>query len=115
MRAELTLAAALALCVGCAHVETRVLRLGRAAPPLRADAAVVVRAPPLPASSMPAREVALLEVTSDGATDRVAVVRALRQAARQVGADVVLWMHEDVIEGFGRVIASAVRTGRAGP
>lgn len=96
------------LALGCAHVETRALRLGPTAPPLSANAAVIVRAPPL--GSVPGvREIGLIEVTSH-AGDRAQVVRALQESARQLGADLVLWMREDFIDGFGRVIASALRT-----
>lgn len=110
MRVDRRLLMALSLCLGCAHIETRVIHLGRPAPPLPRDAAVIVRVPPLASSALPAREVALIEVSSGGSGDRAEVVSALRQVAREVGADVVLWMREDFIDGFGRVIASAVRT-----
>ena len=95
---------------GCAHVETRVVRLGRAEPPRPAGSVVTVRPPPLPAEAMPAREVALIEVTNSSSEWDGAVLEALRAAAREVGADVVLWMHEDRGDGFARVIASALRT-----
>lgn len=108
MRAELALA--LLLSVGCAHVETRVVQLGPRAPALPSASMVTVRPPPLPASARPAREVAIIEVTSAGTAGRADVLRALREAGRRMGADLVLWMREDFIEGFGRVIASGVRT-----
>jgi len=109
MRREPALLLALLLCAACAHVETRVTRLGAAAPPLADGSLVHVRPPPLGADAAGSREVALLEVTCHG-TDRAAVLNALRAHARQLGANLVLWMREDFIDGFGRVIASAVRT-----
>lgn len=105
------LALALALAApACAHVETRVVRLGPNAPARAGNAPVTVMRPPLPARHLPAREVALLEVTSYTGELSPGVTEALRRAARAVGADIVLWMREDRIEGFIRVIASAVRT-----
>lgn len=109
MRRESALLAALLLCAACAHVETRVMRLGPPAPPLASESLVHVRPPPLGADAVGSREVALLEVTSHGG-DRAAVINALRSHAQQLGANLVLWMREDFIDGFGRVIASAVRT-----
>lgn len=106
---ELALTALLAL-AGCGHVETRVVRLGPPLAPRAASAPVAVIRPPLPPSALPAREVALIEVTSYSSEWAAAVTDALRRAAREVGADVVLWMRDDRIEGFARVIASAVRT-----
>lgn len=109
MRRESALLVALLTCAACAHVETRVMRLGPAAPPLADGSLVHVRPPPLGADAPGSREVALLEVTSHGG-DRAAVINALRVHARQLGANLVLWMREDFIDGFGRVIASAIRT-----
>ncbi|MFO0627176.1 MAG: hypothetical protein U0325_16320 [Polyangiales bacterium] len=109
MRREAVGLVALLACAACAHVETRVMRLGPPAPPLVAGSFVPVRPPPLGADAAGAREVALLEVTSHGA-DRAAVIQALQVHARALGANLVLWMREDFIDGFGRVIASAVRT-----
>lgn len=111
---EIALVALIAL-AGCAHVETRVLRLGPSLPPRAANAPVAVLRPPLASAAMPAREVALIEVTSYASAWAAGVTEALRRAAREVGADVILWMREDSIEGFTRVIASAVRTRAAGP
>jgi hypothetical protein len=109
MRREFSLLLALLLCAACAHVETRVMRLGPAAPPLASRSFVLVRPPPLGADAVGSREVALLEATSHGG-DRAAVINALQSHARQLGANLVLWMREDFIDGFGRVIASAIRT-----
>lgn len=106
---DLALVAGL-LAAACAHVETRVVRLGPAAPARAENAPVTVLRPPLPPGATPAREVALVEVTSYEGEWSAGVVDALRRAARTVGADVVLWMREDRIEGFTRVIASAIRT-----
>lgn len=106
---ELALLALVAL-AGCAHVETRVLRLGPRLAPRPAQAPVVLMRPPLPPAALPAREVALIEVTSYSSEWASGIAEALQRAAREVGADVVLWMREDRAESFTRVIGSAVRT-----
>lgn len=106
---ELCLAAALGALGGCAHVETRVVQLGPAAPqrPASAD----VRVERAPARYAQAREVALLEVTSFRNDETVEGLHpTLRELAREVGADTVVLLRSDRATGFLRVIASALRT-----
>ncbi len=97
--------------VGCARLESRVIPLGpRETGGVRAVGAVRIVRPPL--TDTRAQELGLVELTGYDERALEDVPDALRQAARTVGADVVVWIRTDRGPGFVRVTAALVRSGR---
>ena len=96
---------------GCARLEARVIPLGA---PSRAVGAVAgeVRIVRPPVTELGAEEVGLVELTGYDARALDDAPEALRRAAREVGADTVVWLRTDRGTGFVRVTASLVRTRR---
>lgn len=106
---DVALAAVVGVLAGCAHIDTRVVQLGPPAPPRPASAEVRIER--APAQFAHARELALLEVTSFRNDETVEGLHdALRELAREVGADTVVLLRSDRATGFLRVVASALRT-----
>ena len=109
LASRLALGLLIAGIAGCNPIDARLVRLGPPLAPLARRAPVAVYHPPLP--SLHAREVAFIEVTAWSDESLAELLPRVRELARSVGANAIVWLRTDRVPGFLRVVASALRVG----